>query len=94
MTAEMIERMTRAFVPWPTAYTTLHGKMLKIFTADVNIDEKAAPREIYNITKNSFSVGTVSGGLVVRELQMEGKRKMAVADFLAGYKLSNGEFIG
>jgi methionyl-tRNA formyltransferase len=93
-TAIEIERKIRAFALWPTGYTTLHGKGLKLFLADVDISEKVVAGEIYNVTKSSFSIGTMCGGLTIRELQLEGKRKMTVADFLSGYKLSNGERVG
>lgn len=93
-TAVAIERKMRAFVPWPCAYTYLDGKLLKLFCADTTEQVKAGPGEIYNVTKTSFTVGTGEGGLIVKELQLEGKRRMTVQEFLTGYKLKGGEIFG
>ncbi|MDR2884571.1 MAG: methionyl-tRNA formyltransferase [Deferribacteraceae bacterium] len=88
-----IERLIRAFSVWPTAHTYLDGKLFKIYSADID-PKGAAAGVVYNVTKSSFSVGTGSGGLIIKEIQPEGKRRMAVADFLAGYKLNGGERFG
>ncbi|MDR2869716.1 MAG: methionyl-tRNA formyltransferase [Deferribacteraceae bacterium] len=93
--AAYIERMTRAFVPWPSAYTQLDGKLLKIFAATVDTkynDNQAGV--VYSVGKDGFSIGTGSGGLIVKELQLEGKKRMAAAGFLAGYKLALGSKLG
>ncbi|MDR2104386.1 MAG: methionyl-tRNA formyltransferase [Deferribacteraceae bacterium] len=91
--AAFIERMSRAFLPWPSAYTHHNGKLLKIFSAQV-IDEKAAAAsggEVVSVGKTSFDVSTALGILRVNEVQLEGKRRLPVRDFLAGYSLKVGD---
>jgi methionyl-tRNA formyltransferase len=89
-----IERMIRAFVPWPCAYTYLDGKLLKIYGAEVDPGAKAEPGIVYNVSKSAINVGTGQGGLIIYELQLEGKKRMKAADFLAGYKLATGVRLG
>ncbi len=93
--AVRIERMVRAFTPWPAAYTYLEGKLLKISAADIDLNyTKTTPGVVYHVDKKGFRVGTGAGGLAVNELQPEGRRKMAAAEFLAGYKLKDGTLLG
>lgn len=90
-----IERMIRAFTPWPSAYTYLDGKALKISAADVDTEYSGNdPGLIYCTGKRSFRVGTGQGGLILKELQLEGKRSMTAAEFIAGYKLNIGSYVG
>jgi methionyl-tRNA formyltransferase len=93
--AVVIERKTRAFVPWPTAYTYLGGRLLKIFSAEASGREAYQNAgEILSVGKTSFNAATGGGILTVKELQLEGKRRISVRDFLAGYRLKAGEKLG
>ncbi len=94
--AETIRNLVRGLNPWPSAFTSLNGKMLKIWKAEV--EEKKAgdnavdvnPGEIAAVNKDSFLVKTGANYLKVEELQLEGKKRMLVKDFLLGYKLEVG----
>ncbi|MDD6339728.1 MAG: methionyl-tRNA formyltransferase [Butyrivibrio sp.] len=89
-----IERLIRGLNPWPSAYTGLNGKTIKIWKASVDKDGKAGAGEIYSVDKNSFSVGTAEGGLVISEVQLEGKKRMSVHDFLLGTNIETGTILG
>ena len=89
-----IERLIRGLNPWPSAYTGLNGKTIKIWKASVDKDGKAGAGEIYSVDKNSFSVGTAEGGLVITEVQLEGKKRMSVHDFLLGTNIETGIILG
>ncbi len=90
-----IERLIRAFDPWPSAQTSFSGKTLKLWKADVTEkNEKAAPGTVTDITKDSFTVSCGSGQLVVKELQLEGKKRMSTKDFLLGNDLKEGDRLG
>lgn len=95
--AEVIEHLIRAMTPWPSAYTSCRGKQLKIWRAaslgaeDV---QGRTPGEIIALTKDSVTVAAGRGALVINELQLEGKRRMTVHDFLLGVKLQQGEVLG
>lgn len=89
--ATTIERKIRGFYPWPAAYTHLNNKFFKIFNADVdNNNINAEIGSIYNVSKDSFSVATSNGGLIVKEVQLEGKKRMDVKSFMAGFSISVG----
>lgn len=93
--AVYIERLIRGLNPWPSAFTKLEGRNLKIWDADVDAENtKKAPGTVYHITKDSFKVATVKGALIIRELQLEGKKRMKTSDFLRGYKLKEGIILG
>lgn len=87
MPAVRIERLVRGLNSWPSAYTFYRGKMLKIWDADAEPQKEmeAAPGTILGTTKNAIRVQTGDGVLVLKEVQPEGKKRMAVKDFLLGY---------
>ena len=86
-----IERLIRGLNPWPTAYTILDNKTLKIWDADVLEEEtEGKVGEIVSIQKDSITVKTGKGNLLLRELQLEGKKRMTVEDFLRGYTIKTG----
>ncbi len=131
-TAEVIERKVRAFSPWPGAYTTLDGKNLRIWTANVVFKEPVILSEAKNLedglpektdedsptgkepvilseAKNfegrfpqevnpqpgtltrlpdgTLAVQTGKGLLLPLEVQLEGKRRMTIQEFLRGYRM-------
>lgn len=95
--AGVIDRKIRAMTPWPSAYTSYRGKQMKIWRAAPTLREDAdicAPGEILGLTKDTVTVAAGRGALVIRELQLEGKKRMTVHDFLLGVKLQPGEILG
>lgn len=94
-TAKEIECWIRGLNPWPSAYTTLYGKTLKIWDADVvELEKKAEPGTIVQVTKKTMIVATGDQGLQLNEIQMAGKKRMETAAFLAGYKVEEGIILG
>ena len=90
-----IERMIRAFTPWPASYSMLDSKKVKIFKSDVvESNHNAAAGTVINIEKESFTVACGSNALKILELQLEGKKRMDTKSFLAGYKLEKGSLLG
>ncbi|MCI5494623.1 MAG: methionyl-tRNA formyltransferase [Lachnospiraceae bacterium] len=89
-----IERLIRGLNPWPSAYTYVDGKMLKIWKASVidGGDPKKAGCIIKADGKN-LQIQTGDGILAVEELQLEGKKRMPAADFLRGYTILEGSYI-
>lgn len=93
--AERIECLIRGMNPWPSAYTRIGNKMLKIWEADVIAQNDAhQPGEIFDVTKDAFCVAAGEGALKILSLQLEGKKRMNTADFLRGYTLENGDCLG
>ena len=95
-----IERLIRGLNPWPSAFTYIDGKMLKIWDADVvdNISEvqtdEVKPGQIVSVGKNTFAIACGQGYLVVNEVQLEGKKRMDSGSFLRGNKLEAGVMLG
>lgn len=89
--AEEIERLVRGLNPWPSAYTFLNGKNLKIWSCEV-LEETVAvePGTIYKIDKAGIYAACKEGTLLIRELQLEGKKRMDSAAFLRGYSIPEG----
>jgi methionyl-tRNA formyltransferase len=95
--AATIERRVRAFNPWPSAYTTLNGKLLKIFAAHVeqlSRFSQAAPGTIVEVTPVSLSVATGNGILTLLEVQLEGKKRLPIEEFLRGHRIAPGLVLG
>lgn len=90
-----IERMIRAFTPWPASYTLLDNKKVKIFKSDVvEINHSANPGTIIDIDKESFTIACGKNALKILELQIEGKKRMDTKSFLTGFKLEKGKIFG
>ncbi len=93
--AKEIEQLIRGLNPWPSAYTFMKGKSLKLWTASVVYEEReAVPGEIVEIRKEGILVKTGEGLLLIRELQLEGKKRMDTAAFLRGYTVDKGWILG
>lgn len=76
MDAVSIERLIRGLNPWPSAYTSLNGKNLKIWKAVTKEDEyEGQPGEIVYVSEDEMYIKTGKGVLGIIELQLEGKRE-------------------
>ncbi|MFR6280792.1 MAG: methionyl-tRNA formyltransferase [Lacrimispora saccharolytica] len=92
--AAKIERLIRGLNPWPSAYTGYKGKTMKLWAADVLEGTfEGVPGEIIKVEKEHFLVRTGDGALAVKELQLEGKKRMDAASFLRGFSLEEGEIL-
>lgn len=104
--AVSIERLIRGLNPWPSAYTLWNGKTIKIWSADVItgretavlLSESGVPSEtgitpgtVVCSDKHGLVVCTGDGLLSIRELQMEGKKRMDTPAFLRGYPIPEGD---
>lgn len=104
--AVVIERYIRGLNPWPSAYTRLNGKNLKIWKASVISDystldylsdkdlDKFSPGEVCFVNKNSLFVVTGDGILSLEEIQLEGKKRMDISSFLLGRSIDVGTKLG
>ena len=93
--AIVLERLVRGMNSWPSAYTYLNGKTLKVWEASVEESaSKAAVGEVVEVTKDSIKVQTAKDLLVLKQIQLEGKKRMDVAAFLLGYKVEAGAILG
>lgn len=87
-----IERLIRGLNPWPSAFTYMDDKMLKIWNADVleeTVEEE--PGTITEVNKKFIKVATGEGYLLLKEIQLEGKKRMDVTSFLNGYNFTTNK---
>lgn len=92
-----LERWVRGMNPWPSAYTKLNGKTLKIWRAQVIGDQENGddmPGTVCVAGPKELCVRTGNGVLRILELQLEGKKRMDVSAFLRGYAIEPGTILG
>lgn len=85
-----IQNLVRGLSPYPAAWTTFLDKNCKIYQTAIS-DEKLTnlkPGEYHSDGKSKLTFQTGNGSLDILELQLEGKKRMPIADFLRGNKLS------
>ncbi|WP_310605383.1 methionyl-tRNA formyltransferase [Anaerosporobacter sp.] len=94
-TAKELERLIRGLNPWPSAYTSLNGKTLKVWEAEVIEKQYDGEQgEIVDVTKDAIYVKTADGILALKEIQLEGKKRMDVSSFLRGFTIEKGTKLG
>lgn len=97
--AVAIDRKIRAMNPWPAAYTFIQthegdAKKLKIFSAELVSQGFGRPGEIRRADKQGMLVVAGEGGILLQEVQLEGRKRMSAADFLLGHSLAEGSVLG
>lgn len=89
-----IARRCRAFQPWPSLYTYLDGKLLKIHAARVGAAGSSGTPGTVVAVGEEVAVATGDGVLAVTELQLEGRKRLAARDFARGAELRPGMVLG
>ncbi|WP_185212237.1 methionyl-tRNA formyltransferase [Sphingobacterium mizutaii] len=85
---EEVYNLIRGLSPYPAAFTHLDGKVLKIYSAEKEITgHKGLPGSYLSDGKTSLKFATGDGYLKLTEVQIEGKKRMLVSDFLRGFRL-------
>ena len=96
--AEKIERKIRAMNPWPAAHTQLPTadgpRMLKVFSAIRHRKDSGAVGVVLRADRRGILVGAGVGAVLLREVQMEGRKRMSARDFLAGHPITPGTILG
>lgn len=92
--AAELERLVRGLNPWPSAYTSLNGKTLKIWKASVVEKETGKEPGTIEADKKNIAVQTGRGMLRLEEVQLEGKKRMTTDAFLRGVILETGMILG
>lgn len=83
--ATEVFNLIRGLSPFPAAYTELEGKMLKIYQGHVEKGTVDQPGKLSTDGKTFLKYSCLDGYIAVDELQLAGKKKMPVIDFLRGY---------
>ena len=82
-----VHNLIRGLSPFPGAFTQLNGKMCKIYRSEKSVGTvNTAAGNFETDGKTFLQFACADGYLLVKELQLEGKKKMLIADFLRGYR--------
>jgi methionyl-tRNA formyltransferase len=93
--AETIFNQIRGMTPWPGCFTCLNKKILKIHKAkNLGTKKEVAAGKIISVSEDGIEVSTGRGTLLLKEVQLEGKKRMAAEDFIKGHKLEPGTVLG
>jgi methionyl-tRNA formyltransferase len=97
--AAQLSCLIRGLDPWPTAYTTLAGKRLRLFSPEV-VGTSCChstfkePGTVCSTDRNGLLALTGNGSLLIREIQAEGARRMNVDAFIMGNPVQPGTLLG
>lgn len=93
-----VDRQIRGMNPWPGAYTYLPTpegpRKLKVFSSIQQRKKLGTPGTVVRADKNGLLVAAGEGGVLLREVQLEGKKRMNARDFLLGNPVSVGTLLG
>ncbi|MBR4800639.1 MAG: methionyl-tRNA formyltransferase [Clostridia bacterium] len=94
-TARELDCFVRAMTPWPSAYTEIEGKKLKVFRVQKVDDtaERAIGEVVFADNKNGLVVQAEDGLVRLCDLQLEGSKRMSDLDFLRGRKIEIGNIL-
>ena len=98
--AQTIDRQVRAMNPWPASSTVLpdpvHGTphKLKVFSVIPFRRASGEPGTVLRVDKHGILVAAGEGAVLLRDVQLEGKRRMPIRDFLLGHHISVGTRLG
>lgn len=91
--AKELDCFVRGMDPWPSAYTLLAGKTLKLWKVRA-VEKSGKAGSVIEIGKESFTIACGEGAIEVLEVQLEGKKRMSAGDFLKGSTLNIGQELG
>jgi methionyl-tRNA formyltransferase len=78
----------RGLDPWPGGFTLWKGKRLKLFGCEaLSMVTRAKPGTVIAVNEGGLQVASGKGAILIKTLQLEGRRSLPVADFLRGYSL-------
>lgn len=83
-TAREVFNQIRGMYPFPVAYTTLNGEVIKICESRIGNTSKGKPGEIIETSKDGISVMCKDKNIIITRLKPSGKKEMAVRDYLNG----------
>lgn len=93
--AEAVSALIRALDPWPGAFSTFRGKEIKLFSS--RVADKGGiglPGRVLGREKGLLEVATSEGVVEIGELQIPGKKRLPAREFLKGFSLEKGTFLG
>jgi methionyl-tRNA formyltransferase len=93
MAATDLRNRIRGMNPWPGTFSFLDGKLVKLFRGTAGAGS-GQPGTVLRVGRDGIEVACGSGSLILGELQLEGKKRLPAAEFLAGCRLEPGMVLG
>ncbi|MGC8467558.1 MAG: methionyl-tRNA formyltransferase [Acidithiobacillus sp.] len=91
--ANLLERLVRAFNPFPVAHSSWRGQPLRVWSARIGA-ARGTPGEVLALHPEGPEVACGAGSLILTRVQPSGKAALGGGDFLRGYRLQVGERLG
>jgi len=83
-----IVNLIRGLSPSPAAYTFLEGQVLKIFSAETNQNKTSeAPGAVGTVSTAGMTIAASDGYVILKDVQLAGKKRLLISDFLRGHQL-------
>ena len=93
--AQDIQNRIRGTLPWPGAFTKVGNKLLKIFKSGMGEGTpQDPPGTVTNVSTSGITVATGNGHLLITEVQLQDRKRMAVAEFMKGNPIPAGTQLG
>lgn len=92
-TSEEIYNKVRGLNPWPKAFSFIGGKRFVIDFV-YECDENGTPGEVIRADEDGILVAAGKGSVLIKELKIEGKKKMSAGEYLRGHKIEKGTLLG
>ena len=85
-----MHNLIRGLSPYPAAYTILENKMLKIYRSEKEKTfPSSAPGQWETDQKTYLKFAVPDGYILLKEVQLEGKKKLSIEEFLRGYRFNS-----
>lgn len=93
--AKEIHNLVRGVNPWPSAYTIYNGDTMKIWKTEV-LSERSdkTPGTILKVDKDGIRISTEDNIILVKEIQMPGKKRVLVSEYIKGNTIESGAILG
>lgn len=91
--AATVKNLVRGMTPWPGAFSYLDDKLLKVYRVQIG-SGAGTPGTVLAAGRDGIEVACGTGSIVIQELQLEGKKRLNAAEFVAGCKLEQGTALG
>lgn len=93
--AREIHNLVRGVNPWPSAYTTYEGSTMKVWKTEVlNETSDKEPGTVLKVDKDGIRVSTKDNVVLVKEIQMPGKKRVLVSEFIKGNSINTNTILG
>ncbi|MDB8790697.1 methionyl-tRNA formyltransferase [Romboutsia sp. 1001216sp1] len=93
--AKDIHNLVRGVNPWPSAYTTYDGKTMKVWKTKVlNEESQKSPGTILSVDKDGIKVSTLDKVILLEEIQMPGKKRVLVSEYIKGNSIDTSKILG